>query len=118
RRSRRQARHVLRCGEGGNTANRGRGPDGDAAAKGWDPATGWGEPDWVNFATGLAMQRGATTLTAPASLSRHFSWSCAKTPSNSSERAISCPSTSTCYAVGAASGGTPWYGKFIAGGAW
>src|SRR5262249_4511258 len=70
------------------------------------------------FSTGVAIQLGATNLSVPASLSRHFSWTCAKTPSNSSERAFSCPSTNTCYAVGAASGGTPWYGKFLPAGAW
>ena len=32
---------------------------------------------------------------------RHFAWTCAKTPSNSTERGFSCPSASTCYAVGA-----------------
>jgi photosystem II stability/assembly factor-like uncharacterized protein len=102
----------------GNTANPTSGPDGDAATKGWDAATGWGEPDWFNYATGIAQLDGATNLSTPASLSQHFSWSCAKTPSNSSERAFSCPTTGTCYAVGAASGGTPWYGKFITSGAW
>jgi photosystem II stability/assembly factor-like uncharacterized protein len=104
--------------ECGNTANPTGGPDGDSATKGWDAATGWGEPDWFNFATGIAMQLGATNLSVPASLNRHFQWTCAKTPSNSSERAFSCPSASTCYAVGAASGNTPWYGKFLPGGAW
>jgi photosystem II stability/assembly factor-like uncharacterized protein len=104
--------------ECGNTANPTSGPDGDAAARGWDPATGWGEPDWFNFSIGYAMQLGATNLTAPASLNRHFSWGCAKTPSNSTERAITCPSTSTCFAVGSSSGGTPWYGKFLPSGAW
>ncbi len=101
----------------GNTANPTSGPDGDAATSGWDPATGWGEPDWFNFATGYAIALGATNLSQPASLSQHFSWRCAQTPSNSTERAISCPS-STCYAVGSPSGGTPWYGKFLPSGAW
>ena len=104
--------------ECGNTANPTSGPDGDAATKGWDAATGWGEPDWFNFSIGYALALGATNLSVPASLSRHFAWTCAKTPSNSTERAFSCPSVSTCYAVGAASGGTPWYGKFLTGGAW
>jgi photosystem II stability/assembly factor-like uncharacterized protein len=61
---------------------------------------------------------GATNVSTPASLSRHFAWTCAKTPSNSAERAFSCPSASVCYAVGASSGATPWYGKFLAAGAW
>jgi photosystem II stability/assembly factor-like uncharacterized protein len=104
--------------ECGNTANPTSGPDGDAAAKGWDPATGWGEPDFFSFATGVAQQLGATNLSTPASLSQHFSWTCAKTPSNSTERAFSCPSASVCYAVGNSSGGTPWYGKFLPSGAW
>ena len=51
--------------ECGNTANPASGPDGDAATKGWDPATGWGEPDWFNFSIGYAMQLGATDLSAP-----------------------------------------------------
>ncbi len=102
----------------GNTANPTSGPDGDAATRGWDAATGWGEPDWFNFATGAALQLGATNLSVPASLSQHFAWTCAKTPSNSTERAFSCPSVSTCYAVGSASGATPWYGKFLPSGAW
>jgi photosystem II stability/assembly factor-like uncharacterized protein len=104
--------------ECGNVANPTAGPDGDAAVKGWDAATGWGEPDWFNFATGVALQLGATNLSVPPSLSRHFAYTCAKTPSNSTERAFSCPTTNVCYAVGTASGATPWYGKFITGGAW
>jgi photosystem II stability/assembly factor-like uncharacterized protein len=102
----------------GNTANPTSGPDGDPALKGWDAATGWGDPDWFNWSTGVAQQLGATGLTTPASLSPNFMWTCAKTPSNSSERAFSCPTASTCYAVGAASGATPWYGKFLPSGAW
>jgi photosystem II stability/assembly factor-like uncharacterized protein len=102
----------------GNTANPTSGPDGDAAQPGWDAATGWGEPDWFNFATGAALQLGATNLTVPPSLATGFSWACAKTPSNSTERGISCPTTSVCYAVGSASGGTPWPGKFLPSGAW
>ena len=102
----------------GNTANPTSGPDGDAAIKGWDAATGWGEPDWFNFSTGIAQLLGATNVSTPGSLGRHFSWTCAKTPSNSTERAFSCPTASVCYAVGASSGATPWYGKFIAAGAW
>ena len=102
----------------GNSANPTSGPDGDAATKGWDAATGWGEPDWFNFSIGYAMTLGATNLSVPASLSRSFAWSCAKTPSNSTERSISFPTTSTGYAVGSPSGGTPWYGKFIPGGSW
>ena len=43
----------------GNTANPTSGPDGDAAIKGWDAATGWGEPDWFNFATGLRARSSA-----------------------------------------------------------
>src|SRR4051794_23225437 len=42
--------------ECGNTANPTSGPDGDAASKGWDAATGWGEPDWFAFSTGVALQ--------------------------------------------------------------
>ena len=102
----------------GNTANPTSGPDGDAATRGWDAATGWGEPDWFNFATGVALSLGATNLSVPASLDRHFAYSCAKTPSNSTERAFSCPTTTACYAVGTASGATPWYGKFLTNGAW
>jgi photosystem II stability/assembly factor-like uncharacterized protein len=102
----------------GNTANPTSGPDGDAAITGWDAATGWGEPDWFNFSKGIAIALGATNVSVPASLSTNFGWTCAKTPSNSTERAFSCPSASTCYAVGASSGTTPWYGKFIASGAW
>ena len=98
----------------GNTANPASGPDGDAAQPGWDAATGWGAPDWFNYSTGYAIALGATNLSVPASLARNYSWLCARTPSNSSERGISCPTSSTCYAVGAASGGTPWYGKFLA----
>ncbi|HEY2353372.1 MAG TPA: protease pro-enzyme activation domain-containing protein [Gaiellaceae bacterium] len=104
--------------ECGNTANPTSGPDGDAAITGWDAATGWGEPDWFNFAQGYAIQLGATNVSTPASLSRNFSWTCAKTPSNSTERAFSCGTSSTCYAVGASSGTTPWYGKFLASNAW
>ena len=51
----------------GNTANPTAGPDGDAATRGWDAATGWGEPDWFNFATGVALSLGATNLSVPAS---------------------------------------------------
>ncbi|HEX3669353.1 MAG TPA: protease pro-enzyme activation domain-containing protein, partial [Acidimicrobiia bacterium] len=102
----------------GNTANPTSGPDGDAASPGWDPGSGWGEPDWYQFSIGYALQLGATNLSVPPSLSRNFRWSCAQTPSNSSERAFSCPTASTCYAVGAASGATPWYGKFLPSGAW
>jgi photosystem II stability/assembly factor-like uncharacterized protein len=102
----------------GNTANPTSGPDGDAAAPGWDPGSGWGEPDWFQFAEGYAITLGATNLSVPPSLSPNFRWSCARTPSNSTERAINCPSTGTCYAVGNASGGTPWYGKFLPSGAW
>jgi photosystem II stability/assembly factor-like uncharacterized protein len=104
--------------ECGNTANPTSGPDGDAAIKGWDAATGWGEEDWFTFSTGIAQLLGATNVSTPGSLNRHFGWTCAKTPSNSTERAFSCPSVSVCYAVGASSGGTPWYGKFLPSGAW
>ena len=59
----------------GNTANPTSGPDGDAATKGWDAATGWGEPDWFNFATGYAITLGATNLSQPAvAHDRHFAW--------------------------------------------
>src|SRR5581483_4668095 len=102
----------------GNTANPTSGPDGDPALTGWDAATGWGEPDWFNYATGWAIALGATNLATPPSLATSYAWGCAKTPSNSTERAFSCPSASTCFAVGGASGSTPWYGKFLASGAW
>ncbi len=104
--------------ECGNTANPTSGPDGDAAGRGWDPATGWGEPDWYQYSIGYAIQLGATNLSVPPSLSRNFGWTCAKTPSNSTERGFSFPTTSVGYAVGSASGGTPWYGKFLSSGAW
>ena len=100
----------------GNTANPTSGPDGDAAHQRLGrrhrmgrARTGSTSPP----ATRSAL--GATNLSPPASLVTNFSWGCAKTPSNSTERAFSCPSTTVCYAVGAASGGTPWYGKFLAG---
>jgi photosystem II stability/assembly factor-like uncharacterized protein len=102
----------------GNTANPASGPDGDAAQPGWDPATGWGAPDWFHFATGYAIALGATNLSVPSSLATHYGWNCAKTPSNSSERGVSFPSSSVGYAVGGASGGTPWYAKMLASGAW
>jgi photosystem II stability/assembly factor-like uncharacterized protein len=105
----------VRCG---NTANPTSGPDGDAATAGWDAATGWGEPDWFNFSTGVGQALGATNLTTPPSLATHFAWTCAKTPSNSTERGFSFPSANVGYAVGSASGGTPWYGKFLPSGAW
>ena len=102
----------------GNTANPTAGPDGDAAQPGWDPATGWGAPAWFNLATGYALTLGATNLSIPPSLSRHYKWTCARTPGNSGERGLAFPSKSTGYAVGTASGATPWYGKFLASGAW
>jgi photosystem II stability/assembly factor-like uncharacterized protein len=102
----------------GNTANPASGPDGDAAQPGWDAATGWGAPDWFNFSVGYAITLGATNLTVPPSLNHNYSWTCAKTPGNSAERGISCPTATTCYAVGAASGATPWYGKFLTAGSW
>ena len=97
----------------GNTANPTGGPDGDSALPGWDAATGWGAPDWYNYSIGYARTLGATNLAVPPSLSNHYKWKCAKTPGNSSERGISCPTSSTCYAVGTASGATPWYAKFL-----
>jgi photosystem II stability/assembly factor-like uncharacterized protein len=102
----------------GNTANPTSGPDGDASIAGWDAATGWGEPDWFNYAKGIAIQLGATNVAQPASLSTNFAWTCAKTPSNSTERAFAFPNSTTGYAVGVAGGTTPWYGKFLASGAW
>ena len=102
----------------GNTASPTAGPDGDAAQPGWDPATGWGAPDWFRFATGYAMALGAEGLSTPSSTSQGYSWSCAKTPSNSTERGISFPSSSVGYAVGTASGGTPWPAKFLPAGSW
>ena len=102
--------------ECGNTANPTSGPDGDAATKGWDAATGWGEPDWFNFSIGYALQLGATNLSAPASLTRHFAWTLREDAEQLDRaRASRARRTSTCYAVGAASGATPWYGKFLAG---
>ena len=101
----------------GNTASPGGAPDGDAAQPGWDPATGWGAPDWFHSATGYAIALGATGLSMPASTSQNSSWSCAKTPSNSTERGLAFPSTSVGYAVGTASS-APWPSKFLAGGAW
>ena len=100
----------------GNTASPAAGPDGDAAQPGWDAATGWGAPDWFNYSTGYALTLGATNLSLPPSLARGYLWSCARTPGNSSERGISCPSSSVCFAVGTASSATrdgPWYGKFL-----
>lgn len=102
----------------GNTASPSAGPDGDAAQPGWDPATGWGAPDWFHFATGYAMALGAESLSPPSSTSPGYNWTCAKTPSNSTERGISFPSSSVGYAVGTASGGTPWPAKFLPGGSW
>ena len=102
----------------GNTASPAAGPDGDAAQTGWDAATGWGAPDWFNYSTGYALTLGATNLSLPPSLARGYLWSCARTPGNSSERGLSCPSSSVCYAVGTASGATPWYAKFLSSGAW
>jgi photosystem II stability/assembly factor-like uncharacterized protein len=107
--------HDIQCG---NTASPTSAPDGDAAQPGWDAATGWGEPDWFNFATGYALSLGATNLSVPSSLAQGFNWTCAKTPSNSTERGISCPSSTVCYAVGSASGGTPWPAKFLPSGSW
>jgi photosystem II stability/assembly factor-like uncharacterized protein len=101
----------------GNTASPTSGPDGDPAVPGWDAATGWGEPDWFNVAKGWAIALGATNLQVPASLATSYAWSCGKTPTNASERAISCPSASTCFALGTATG-TPWYGKFLPSGSW
>lgn len=102
----------------GNTANPAGGPDGDAARPGFDAATGWGEIDWFHFAVGYAIALGATNLSRPSSLGTNYPWGCATTPSNSSERGISFPSGSTGYAVGAASGATPWPAKFLPSGAW
>jgi photosystem II stability/assembly factor-like uncharacterized protein len=102
----------------GNTASPTAAPDGDAAQKGWDAATGWGAPDWYQFSIGYAQQLGATGLTTPSSLNQGYGWDCAKTPSNSSERSVAFPSTSTGYAVGAASGGTPWPAKFLPSNSW
>src|SRR5262249_20072549 len=79
--------------------------------------TGWGTQDWFNYSTGYAMALGATNLSTPGSLSRNYKWSCQKTPGNPSERSISCPTATTCYAVGATSS-APWYSKFLASGAW
>ena len=76
----------------GNTANPTSGPDGDAATKGWDAATGWGEPDWFNFSHRLrARARRDEPERAGVALDRHFAWTCAKTPSNSTERGVLVP---------------------------
>ena len=76
----------------GNTANPTSGPDGDAATKGWDAATGWGEPDWFNFSTGYAhAARRDEPERAAVALAGTSRGRCAKTPSNSTERAFSCP---------------------------
>lgn len=106
--------HDVVCG---NTASPTGGPDGDAAGAGWDPATGWGELDWFNYSTGYAIALGATNLSQPASLANGYAYSCAKTPTNASERAISMPTTSVGYSVGSASS-SPWPGKFLASGSW
>ncbi len=92
----------------GNTAGPAASPNGDAAGVGWDPATGWGEPDWFNFATGYAMALGATGLSVPASIATHFNWSCAKTPTNATERAVSFGSSAVGYSAGTAEA-NPWY---------
>lgn len=102
----------------GNTASPVGDPDGDAAEPGWDAATGWGEIDWFHFSTGYAIALGATNLSQPSSLGTNYPWGCAKTPSNSSERGVSFPTSSTGFAVGAASEATPWPGKFLPAGAW
>ena len=102
----------------GNTANPSGGPDGDAAGAGWDPATGWGEIDWFNYSTGYAIALGATDLSQPASIASHYAYTCAQTPTNASERAVSLPTHSVGYSVGSASSSTPWPAKFLAGGSW
>ena len=105
--------------ECGNTANPTSGPDGDAAIRGLRRGDRLGRARLVQLRHRASRSSSARRASStPASLSRHFAWTCAKTPSNSSERAFSCPSATTCYAVGASSGGTPWYGKFLAAGAW
>ncbi len=106
----------------GNTAYRPAGPNGDAAGAGWDPATGWGEPDWFNFATGYAMALGATGLSVPASLATHYNWSCARTPTNASERAVSFGSSSVGYSAGSTES-SPYYAQnpvtgILPAGAW
>ncbi len=102
----------------GNTANPTAAPDGDAAQRGWDAATGWGAPDWFHFATGYAIALGATGLSVPSSMAQGYGWDCAKTPSNSAERGVAFPSASVGYAVGAASGATPWPAKWLPSNAW
>ena len=52
---------------------------------------------------------------AVASTSR---WTCAKTPSNSTERAFSCPSARPATRSAAPRAARPWYGKFLPSGAW
>ena len=80
----------------GNTANPTSGPDGDAASRGWDAATGWGEPDWFNFAPATRITLGATNLSVPASLSPDFALDAARRRrATRPSAAISCPSTST-----------------------
>ena len=65
------------------------------------------------------MQLGATNLSVPASLNRHFTWTLREDAEQLDRARLLVPDApSTCYAVGAASGGTPWYGKFLPSGAW
>ena len=92
----------------GNTAGPAAGPNGDAAGVGFDTATGWGEPDWFNFATGYAMALGATGLSVPPSIATHFNWTCAKTPTNATERAVSFGSPAVGYSAGTTEA-NPWY---------
>lgn len=107
--------HDVGCG---NTANPTGGPDGDAAALGWDQATGWGEIDWAHYATGYAIALGATGLSQPGSLAEPSSFRCAKTPTNAALRGVALPTSSVGYAVGSPSGTTPWPAKFLAAGSW
>ena len=91
--------------ECGNTANPTSGPDGDAATKGWDAATGWGEPDWFNFSDRLraAARRDEPERAARRSTGTSRGRARRRRATRPSAR-FSCPTTSTCYAVGAASG--------------
>jgi photosystem II stability/assembly factor-like uncharacterized protein len=101
----------------GNDADPSGGPDGNAAQPGWNAAAGWGAVDWLNYSTGYAMQLGATGLSVPASLSQNYSWSCAKTPGNSTQHGISFPTPQIGYSVGTAAS-SPWPGTYLPSGSW
>ncbi len=101
----------------GNDADPSGSPDGESALPGWDEASGWGEIDWLHYSTGYAQELGATNLSTPSSLSQNYSWTCARTPGNSTEHGISFPSSTVGYAVGTAST-APWFSTFLPSGSW